>query len=59
VSDNYITEHCRILDKLLPGDLILADRGFTIQDSVEFHCVEVKPPQFIKGRKQLSRCEID
>lgn len=36
VSDKYITEHCGRLDKLLPGDLVLADRGFTIQDSVGF-----------------------
>lgn len=25
VSDKYITEHCGVLNKLLPGDLILAD----------------------------------
>ena len=36
VSDKYITERCGILDKLLPGDLVLADRGFTIPDSVGF-----------------------
>ena len=36
VSDEYITEHCDILDKLLSGDLVLADRGFTIQDSAWF-----------------------
>ena len=59
VSDKYITEHCGILDKLLPGDLVLADRGFTIQDSVGLHCAEVKTPPFTKGKKQLSRCEID
>ena len=58
VSDKYITEHCGILGKLLPGDLVLADRGFTIQDSVGLHCAEVKTPPFTKGKKQLSRCEI-
>jgi len=42
VSHQYIAEHCGILDKLLPEDFVLADRGFTIQDSVGFHCVEVK-----------------
>ena len=55
VSDKYITE----LDKLLPGDLVLADRGFTIQDSIRFYCPEVKVPTFIKGKKQLSRYEVD
>ena len=38
---------------------MLADRGFTIQDSVGFYCAEVKTPPFTKGKKQLSRSEID
>ena len=40
VSDKYITEHSGTLKKLLPGDLVLADRGFTIQDSMGFYCAE-------------------
>ena len=32
-SDKYLTENCGILNKLLPGDLVLADRGFTIAES--------------------------
>ena len=35
-SDKYLTKNCGILRKLLPGDLILADRGFTIHESVMF-----------------------
>ena len=31
-SDKFITENCGFLDKILPGDLILADRSFDIQD---------------------------
>ena len=59
VSDKYITEHSGILQKLLPGDLVLADRGFTIQDSVGFYCAEVKTPPFTKGKKQLSHRKVD
>ena len=33
VSDKFITEHCSILDKLIRGDVVLADRGFDISDS--------------------------
>ena len=32
-SDVYITENCGLLQKLLPGDMVLANRGFTVQDS--------------------------
>lgn len=44
---------------LLPGDLILADRGFKIHESVGMFCAEVKIPAFTKGKKQLSHAEVD
>jgi len=59
VSDVHLTEHCDLLEKLLPGDLILADRGFNIQDSAGLYCAEVKLPPFTRGKKQLSKAEID
>jgi hypothetical protein len=33
-SDKMITENCGFLNKLLPGDLVLTDRGFDIRESV-------------------------
>nr|XP_033940136.1 DNA repair protein RAD52 homolog isoform X1 [Pseudochaenichthys georgianus]XP_033940137.1 DNA repair protein RAD52 homolog isoform X1 [Pseudochaenichthys georgianus] len=57
-SDKHITESCGFLDNILPGDLILADRGFNISDSVGFMCAEVKVPAFMKGRKQLSMKDV-
>ena len=59
VSDVYLTEHSGLLQNLLPGDVILADRGFTIQESVGMLCAEVKIPPFTKGKKQLSKLEVD
>ncbi|XP_053383764.1 uncharacterized protein LOC123562971 [Mercenaria mercenaria] len=59
VSDKYITEHCGILEKLLPGDLVLADRGFDIADSVGMYCAQVNIPSFTKGRSQLSPTDIE
>ena len=59
VSDQHLTENCGILDNLLPGDVVLADRGFTIQDAASLYCAEVKLPPFTKGKKQLSHFEID
>ena len=38
-SDVYITENCGLLTKLLPGDMILADRGFTVQDTAGLYCM--------------------
>ena len=58
-SDVHITENCGILDKLLPGDMILADRGFTVEESAGMYCAEVKIPPFTRGKKQLSKCEVD
>ena len=47
------------LQKHLPGDLVLADRGFTGQESVGIYCAEVKVSAFTWGRRQLSRYEVD
>uniref|UniRef100_A0A8P4KAN6 DDE Tnp4 domain-containing protein n=1 Tax=Dicentrarchus labrax TaxID=13489 RepID=A0A8P4KAN6_DICLA len=59
VTDKHLTEHSGFLDKLLPGDLVLADRGFTIEDSVGLFCAELITPPFTRGKKQLSRKEIE
>ena len=59
VTDKHLTEQSGFLDKLLPGDLVLADRGFTVQDSVGLHCAELITPPFTRGKKQLERKEIE
>ena len=59
VSDKYITEHSGFLNKLLPGDLVLADRGFDISDSVGTMCAQVNIPAFTKGRDQLSPADLE
>ena len=58
-SDVYITENCGLLQKLSPGDMILADHGFTVQDSAGLYCAEVCIPPFTRGKKQLSKTEVD
>lgn len=59
VSDRHLTENCGILDHLLPGDLVLADRGFNVHEAAGLYCAEVKLPPFTKGKKQLTTCEVD
>ena len=40
VSNKHLTEHCGILNYLLPKDIIRADRGFDIQDSAALYYAE-------------------
>ena len=58
-SDVYLTENSGILKNLLPGDVVLADRGFTIGDSVGLYCAELKIPEFTKGKTQLSQKHVE
>ncbi|XP_072219756.1 uncharacterized protein [Leuresthes tenuis] len=52
-SDKEISESCGFLDKLMPGDFVLAGRGFDIEESVGMMCAEVKMPAFTESRHQL------
>ena len=47
------------MDNLLPGDLILADRGFRIQDQDGLYCARVETPAFTRGKKQLGAVELE
>lgn len=58
-SDKHITENCGILDKILPGDVILADRGFDVSGSLGLRGAEVAIPAFTRGKKQLSMLEVE
>lgn len=58
-SDKHITENCGILRKLEPGDIVLADRGFNIEDSVGFYQAKLYIPAFTRGKKQLSGQEVE
>ncbi|XP_064463713.1 uncharacterized protein LOC135374722 [Ornithodoros turicata] len=58
-SDKLIAETCGILDKLLPGDSVLADRGFTIADTVGLYCARLEMPAFTRGRAQLSPWSVE
>ena len=59
VSDKYLTEHCGMLNYVLPGDIVLADRGFDISDSVGMQQAHLHIPAFTKGKTQLSALEVE
>ncbi|XP_040065845.1 uncharacterized protein LOC120839601 [Ixodes scapularis] len=56
-SDRFITSDSRLLRYLLPGDQILADKGFTIEDMLPYG-VKLSLPSFRKQKKQLSDAEV-
>jgi hypothetical protein len=57
-SDVFITKSSGFLDYLLPGDEVMADRGFTISEELCFRRVKLNIPAFMKGRDQLSEQEV-
>ena len=59
VSDKYITMNCGILSKLFPGDVVLADRGFDIADSVGLCQAKLSQPAFTRGKDQLTALEVE
>ena len=58
-SDKFLTENCGIMEKLLPGDLVMADRGFTIHESLVFKQAELAIPAFTRGKDQLDPVDVE
>lgn len=58
-SDKHITENSGFLNKLEPGDLILADRGFDVGDTIGLYQAKLKIPAFTRGQKQLDPLDIE
>ena len=58
-SDKFLTDNCGILGKILPGDLVLADRGFTIQETLMFKQAELAIPAFTRGKDQLDPVDVE
>lgn len=58
-SDKFLAENCGFLDLILPRDIILADRGFLIKDSVESLGAHLEIPAFTKGKNQLHPADLE
>uniref|UniRef100_A0A6P8HFF1 Uncharacterized protein LOC116292043 n=1 Tax=Actinia tenebrosa TaxID=6105 RepID=A0A6P8HFF1_ACTTE len=59
VSDKFLTENCGFLEKLIPGDMVMADRGFTITESVGLMQAKLVIPAFTKGKAQLDPVDVE
>ena len=47
------------MENLLPGDIVLTDRGFNIHDSARLYSAVVKLSPFTRGKEQLSKADVD
>ena len=51
ISDKEIVERSDLVDQLLPGDVIIGDRGFTCNEYAHLALAEVRTPPFTKEKK--------
>uniref|UniRef100_A0ABD2W148 DDE Tnp4 domain-containing protein n=1 Tax=Trichogramma kaykai TaxID=54128 RepID=A0ABD2W148_9HYME len=58
-SDKYIVENSGFLKHIIPGDLVLADRGFLIEDSLNSIGATLNIPAFTKGLNQLDPVDLE
>ena len=58
-TDKTITIESDFFSKLLPGDIVLADRGFNIKDDAGIYGCDVQIPAFTRGKPQLSALDVE
>ena len=46
---------CGFLNYVEPGDVILADHGFTVADDIAMGGARLEIPAFTRGKQQLSQ----
>ena len=57
MSDKELVKRSGLVDLFSPGDTLLADRGFNIQELLLHKGVKLVIPPFLKGKKQFSEAE--
>ena len=48
-----------LIKKLLAGDLVLGDRGFTVHEQVWFHQAELNIPAVTRGKNWLDPVDVE
>ena len=59
ISNKQIVEQSNLLHHLLPGDIIIVDRGFTCDEYAHMALAEIKILPFSKGKRQLENVQVD
>ncbi|XP_051170437.1 uncharacterized protein LOC127287500 [Leptopilina boulardi] len=57
ISDREIVIQSKLADYLIPGDVVLADKGFTIQNVVEQIGAHLNIPPFLRNRDRFTAQE--
>lgn len=58
VSDRHITENCGFLDIISEGDVVMADKGFTIGDLLAKRGASLQIPPFLSKKTQFQPDDI-
>ena len=58
ISDRRLVEVSGLLPKLEPGNQIMADNGFPIQDLLTPLGVQLNVPHFLSGRTQMASSDV-
>lgn len=58
-SDKFVTMDSKILDNLEVGDVVMADRGFLVEDEILLRQCNLVMPSFTKGQSQLHPLDIE
>uniref|UniRef100_A0A3Q2QEP7 Uncharacterized LOC105920141 n=1 Tax=Fundulus heteroclitus TaxID=8078 RepID=A0A3Q2QEP7_FUNHE len=59
VSNKELTEQSSFYDRLEPGDLVLADKGFLVAEELAAYGASLAIPPFAKGKQQFSQKEVE
>lgn len=59
VTNMQLIENCGLLDKLLPGDLLLGYCPFSSEEDMGLFCAEVVASSFSQGEKHLRKKEAE
>ena len=57
IDDVQLFNKCGILKHINPGDVVMGDRGFTVQHLLNPLHAQLKIPSFLKGRANLTAAE--
>ena len=58
ISDKELTSRSGFYDKITFGDMVMADRGFTISEELAVRGATLAIPPFTKGRRQLRASSV-